>query len=99
MAAVLFLDVEGTFPNAVTAWLLHNMHMRRVPEEYVLFIDRLLTNRRTRLKFDSYMSGWVDVDNRIVQGHLLSMILYLFYNSDLLSDTEKGEAKVHRLCG
>ena len=34
MAAVLFLDVEGAFPNAVTAQLLHNMRMCRVPEEY-----------------------------------------------------------------
>ena len=94
MAAVLFLDVEGAFPNTVTAQLLHNMHMCRVPEEYVLFIDCLLTNRRMRLKFNRYTSGWVNVDNGIVQGDLLSMILYLFYNSDLLLDAEKGEAKV-----
>ena len=86
MVAVLFLDVEGTFPNAVTARLLHNMHMRRVPEEYVLFIDHLLNNRCTRLKFDGYTSDWVNVDNGIVQGDPLSMILYLFYNSDLLLD-------------
>ena len=94
MAAVLFLDVEGAFPNTVTAQLLHNMRMCRVPEEYVLFIDCLLTNRCMRLKFNGYTSGWVNVDNGIVQGDLLSMILYLFYNSDLLLDAEKGEAKV-----
>ena len=44
VAAILFLDVEGAFPNAVSACLLHNMCMRRVPEEYVLFVDHLLTN-------------------------------------------------------
>ena len=32
MAAILFLDVEGAFPNTVSARLLHNMHMHRVPE-------------------------------------------------------------------
>ena len=42
VAAVLFLDVEGAFPNAVTACLLHNLHARQIPEEYVLFIDRML---------------------------------------------------------
>ena len=28
VATVLFLDIEGAFPNAVTQRLLHNMHMR-----------------------------------------------------------------------
>src|SRR6266481_1308585 len=92
--AILFLDVEGAFPNAVTACLLHNMRMRRVPERYVQFMEQLLTDRQTRLKFDSFTSEWMDIDNGIVQGDPLSMILYLFYNADLLSDTNKGEAKV-----
>ena len=33
--SVLFLDVEGAFPNAVTSRLLHNLRKRRVPEVYV----------------------------------------------------------------
>ena len=94
MAAILFLDVEGAFPNAVSACLLHNMRMRRVPEEYVLFVDRLLTNRRTWLKFDGYTADWINVNNGIVQGDPLSMILYLFYNADLLENVGKMETKV-----
>ena len=94
MAAILFLDVEGAFPNAVSAWLLHNMCMCRVPEEYVLFVDRLLTDRRTGLKFDGFTSEWINVDNGIVQGDPLSMTLYLFYNTDLLEDVGKMEMKV-----
>jgi len=68
--------------------------MRRVPERYVLFIDRLLKDCRTRLKFDGYVSDWVEVNNGIVQGDPLSMILYLFYNADLLDNVKKGEAKI-----
>ena len=94
MAVILFLDVEGAFPNAVIAWLLYNMHMHQVPEDYVLFIGHLLTNRHSRLKFDRFTSDWVDVDNGIVQGDPLSMILYLFYNSDLLTDIGRTEMKV-----
>jgi hypothetical protein len=30
--AALFLDVQGVFPNTVKEQLVHNMHMRRVPE-------------------------------------------------------------------
>ena len=94
VAAVLFLDVEGAFPNAVTSRLLHNLHMRQVPERYVRFIEQMLTNRQTRLKFNGFTSDWVGVDNGIIQGTPLSMILYLFYNTDLIDGAKKGEAKI-----
>ena len=72
--------------------------MRRVPKEYILFIDWLLTNRHMQLKFVGFTSDWIDVDNSIVQGDPLSMILYLFYNADLLEDM--GNRALHELiCG
>jgi endonuclease/exonuclease/phosphatase family metal-dependent hydrolase len=52
VASVLFLDVEGAFPNAVTDRLIHNLKRRRIPTAYVKFIERLLKGRKTRLKFD-----------------------------------------------
>src|SRR6266481_1154242 len=94
VVAVLFLDVEGTFPNAVTACLLHNLHMCRVPERYILFIEQMLMDCRTRLKFNGYVSEWVGVENGIVQGDPLSMILYLFYNADLIADVKKDKEKI-----
>jgi len=94
VAAVLFLDVEGTFSNTVTARLLHNLHMGRVPERYVSFIAQILTDRHTRLKFDGHISDWMEVNNGIMQGDPLSMILYLFYNADLIDGARKGELKI-----
>ena len=61
--SVLFLDIEGAFPNAVTSWLLHNLQKRRVPEVYVSFISNMLMGRRTQLRFDDYMSSWFALDN------------------------------------
>jgi len=84
VASALFLDVEGAFPNAVTDRLLHNLRKRQVPEMYVIFISNMLTGRRTKLNFDDYMSAWFSLDNGIGQGDPLSMILYLFYNADVL---------------
>ena len=77
VAAVLFLDIEGAFPNAVTERLLHNMRMRQIPEPYMKFTERMLINRRTKLHFDGFSSNWVNVDKGIVQGDSLSMLLYL----------------------
>ena len=84
VVSVLFLDVEGAFPNAVTARLIHNLKMRRIPVTIVNFVELLLANRKTRLKFDDFISGIIDIANGIGQGDPLSMLLYILYNADLL---------------
>ena len=54
------------------------------------FIESMLMGRRNRLKFDDYSSEWFNLNNSIVQGDLLLMILYLFYNVDIL-DAARGK--------
>lgn len=91
VASVLFLDVEGAFPNAVTDLLIHNLKSRRIPEVYTKFVKQLLTNRRTKLKFDDFTSETINVINGIGQGDPLSMLLYIIYNASLLEITDNDE--------
>lgn len=86
VASVLFLDVEGAFPNAVTARLIHNLKRKRIPTSIVNFVqvEQLLKNRKTKLKFDDYISDIINITNGIGQGDPLSMLLYILYNADLL---------------
>jgi ribonuclease HI/endonuclease/exonuclease/phosphatase family metal-dependent hydrolase len=84
VVSILFLDVEGAFPNAVTARLIHNLKRRRIPTVIVRFVEKLLTGRTTRLKFDDYVSDVINIANGIGQGDPLSMLLYILYNADLL---------------
>ena len=65
------------------------MRKWRVPAAYVTFMGNLLSGRKMQLKFNDYASHWFELDNGIGQGDPLSMLLYLFYNTDLL-DTAKG---------
>jgi hypothetical protein len=81
---VLFLDIKGAFPNADIDRLLHNMRLRCIPEPYISFVDRIIRGRKTSLKFDNYTSDFFDIPTGIGQGDPLSMLLYLFYNADLL---------------
>ena len=60
-----------------------------MPEVFVTYISRMLTGWRTRLKFDNDTLAWFELDNGIRQGDPLSMLLYLYYNSDLL-EVPKG---------
>ena len=83
VASILFLDIEGAFPNAVKERLIHNMRMRRLPIEIAAFTDRMLTGRRTQLRFNDSTSDWIPINNGIGQGDPLSMIAYLIYCADL----------------
>ncbi|KAG9227364.1 hypothetical protein CCMSSC00406_0004097 [Pleurotus cornucopiae] len=93
VVSALFLDIEAAFPNAVSDQLLTNLHKHRIPQPFINFVHNLLSNRQTTMVFDDYRSDWINVDNGIGQGDPISMILYLFYNTDLIDIpvTEKGE--------
>ena len=93
VVSVLFLDVEGAFPNAVTERLIHNLERRRIPVILTRFVANILTNRRTRIKFNDYTSEYHNITNGIGQGDPLSMLLYILYNADLLEITEKTTLK------
>jgi len=81
---VLFLDVKGAFPNAVTDRLIHNLRKWQIPTAYMKFVEWLLKGRKTKLKFDDFISDFINIMNRIGQGNPLSMLLYVLYNVDLL---------------
>ena len=42
VASVLFLDIEGAFPNAVPERLVHNLRKQKVPEKYTKFVSNML---------------------------------------------------------
>ena len=84
VTAVLFLDIEGAFPNAVTSKLIHSMKKRRLPETIVNFAKLMVEKRSTILRFDDHTSDPIKLDNGIGQGDPLSMALYQYYNADIL---------------
>ena len=84
VTSVLFLDIEGAFPNAVNEKLIANMIRRRVPKKIMKFIRNMLWGRTTKLKFDEHESDHITINNGIGQGDPLSMVLYQYYNTDLL---------------
>jgi hypothetical protein len=84
VTVVLFLDIEGAFPNAVTTKLLHSMRKRRLPEKLIRFAGIMLENQHTTLHFDDHTLAPILLDNGIRQGDPLSMALYQYYNTDIL---------------
>ena len=91
--SVLFLDIEGAFLNAVNEKLITNLTKKQVPAEIVQFIKNMLKDRKTCLKFDDHKSKSIDIDNGIRQGDPLLMVLYQYYNTDLL-DMPKSNSEL-----
>ncbi|KAI0057650.1 hypothetical protein BV25DRAFT_1812092, partial [Artomyces pyxidatus] len=69
------------------------MRSRRVPAALISFVERMLVGRRTHLRFDDYLSEAIAIENGIGQGDPLSMVLYLYYNADLL-DIARGRGEL-----
>jgi hypothetical protein len=84
VTAVLFLDIEGAFPNMVTSKLLHSLKKRGIPQEIITFVKTMLDDCSTILRFDDHTLDPLHLDNGIGQGDPLSMALYQFYNTDIL---------------
>ncbi|KIK38848.1 hypothetical protein CY34DRAFT_90297, partial [Suillus luteus UH-Slu-Lm8-n1] len=49
--------------------------------------------RKMQLKFDGYILEWIPINNGIGQGDLLSMILYIIYNLDLVEVARPHEGR------
>ena len=95
VASVLFLDIEGAFPNADNDQLIKNLTKRGVPHALVSFTACMLKDRSTLLRFDGYTSEAITINNGIGQGDPLSMALYQFYNADILNIPEgKNEGAI-----
>ena len=74
--------------------LVHNLQKCKVPGKYINFMQSMLDRRAIVLKFDSFALEKTPIDNGIGQGYPLSMVLYQYYNADLLDllDYEGKEA-------
>jgi hypothetical protein len=84
VASVLFLNVQGAFPNVVKEVLIHNMRTQGVPPEYITITELILTGRKMRLSFNNFLSDFIAINNGNNQVCPLSMLYYALYNAGLV---------------
>jgi ribonuclease HI len=94
--SMLLLDVAGAYDNVSHERLLNNIKQLRLGQ-FAPWITSFLRNRSTRIKLPGYLSDSFPTPTGIPQGSPISPILFLLFNSPLLSacstDRRIGEAK------
>jgi hypothetical protein len=88
VATLLSLNVASAFNRVSHARLMHNLQKRKIPIILSRWIVNFLTDRKIKVRVTGYTQPLSIVHAGIPQGSLLSLILYLFYNTDLLESLE-----------
>ncbi len=81
---LLSLNEKNVFDNVTHSRLLHDMKKRKVSRLFLKFVKNFLRNWCITITIDDYMMIKHNVNVDISQDFLLSLILYLFYNVNLL---------------
>ncbi len=84
VVSLLSLNEKNAFDNMMHSRLLHDMKKRKVSKLLLKFVKNFLKDRRIIIIIDDYMMMKCSVNVDISQDSLLSSILYLFYNMNLL---------------
>ena len=82
---LFLLDVSRLFDNVFHQRLLHNLRKRRIDDTMLNWIESFITNRQIKFRLSNFTSNWIDTNIEISQNSSFSLILYLFYNVDLLN--------------
>ncbi len=82
--SLLSLNEKSAFNNVVHSKLLHDIKKRKVLKLLLKFVKNFLRNWCIMITINDYMMMKRNVNVDISQDSLLSLILYLFYNVNLL---------------
>ncbi len=95
VVSLLSLNEKSAFDNVMHSKLLHDMKKRKVSRLLLKFVKNFLKDQRITIKIDDYtmMKRSMNVD--ISQDSLLSSILYLFYNANLLEACDDIKLKTN----
>jgi len=84
IVSLLSLNEKNAFNNMMHSKLLHDMKKRKVSKLLLKFVKNFLKNQHIMITIDDYMTMKCSMNINVSQNSLLSLILYLFYNMNLL---------------
>jgi len=95
VVSLLSLNEKSAFDNVMHSKLLHDMKKRKVSRLLLEFVKNFLKDQRIIITIDDYMMMKCSINVNISQDSLLSLILYLFYNVNLLKACDDIKLKTN----
>jgi predicted RNA binding protein with dsRBD fold (UPF0201 family) len=94
MIILLNLNVIDAYDHVSKEKLIHNLRKKRISNWIIAWIDNFMQNKYTTLKINkqSTLMNLIKVD--ISQNSFVSLILYLFYNANILKIFERFKYKI-----
>ena len=86
---------EECINNVMHSRFLYNMKKRKVSRLLLKFVKNFLKDQRIIITIDDYMMMKCSINVNISQDSLLSLILYLFYNVNLLKACDDIKLKTN----
>lgn len=87
VVGAIFADVKSVFPSVHHPRMIQALEMQGYPPELINVIQSFLSDRKTYLSFNGFDSNPFSLTRGLPQGSPLSPLLYLLYNTSLLSIT------------
>jgi len=95
VVSLLNLNEKNAFNNVMHSKLLHDMKKRKVSKLLLEFVKNFLKDWCIMIIINDYMMMKCSVNINILQDFLLSLILYLFYNANLLEACDDIKLKIN----
>jgi hypothetical protein len=94
MTTLLSLNVIDAYDHVSKEKFIYNLRKRRISNWIIAWIDNFMQNKCTTIKINlqSTLMSLIKVD--ISQNFFISLILYLFYNADILKVFERFKYKI-----
>jgi predicted RNA binding protein with dsRBD fold (UPF0201 family) len=94
MTTLLSLNVIDAYDHVSKEKLIHNLRKRRISNWIIAWIDNFMQNKCTTLRINEQSTFMNQVKIDISQNSFVSLILYLFYNADILKVFERFKYKI-----
>jgi len=95
VVSLLNLNEKSAFDNVMHSRLLHDMKKRKVFRLLLEFVKNFLKDRCIMITIDDYIMMKCSVNINISQDSSLSLILYLFYNANLLKACDDIKLRIN----
>jgi hypothetical protein len=94
MTTLLSLNVIDAYDHVSRERLIHNLRKKRISNWIIAWIDSFMQNRCTTLRVNKQSTSMSQIKVDISQSSFVSLILYLFYNADILKVFERFKYKI-----